>query len=174
MRLRWIFQVLTALALVASISAACSSGSDRTETDSRYERTAAVVSAVRNILDNPDAYGTEEEVVELLATYATPDAVMQDDAFDADMNMRDSWYNTLYQASMDAEIEVLHQWISDDGSQSSGLWVWRGKNFNGHDFELIGVKVDSHNDEGLITHELVLYPYPDDYVRNAALGTGTG
>jgi len=199
MRFQRILQAVAVLVSAALFSSACSGGSDSTaeklqvveqqlaevtaerdvlkaqidQPSSGYEKAAAVKAAVRDILDNPDSYGTEEEVVELLANYATPDAIMQDDAFDAAMNMRDSWYNTLYQSRMDAEIEVLHQWISDDGSQSSGLWVWKGKNINGLDFELIGVNVDTHNEEGLITHELILYPYPDDYVRNAALGTGT-
>ena len=126
-----------------------------------------------NWFDTAEAYGTEEEVVDLLATYATSDAVMQDDAFNAGMNMRDSWYNTLYGGGMDAEIEVLHQWFSEDGSQSSSLWVWKGKNINGNDFELVGVAIDTHDEEGLISHELILYPYPDSYVTNAALGTGT-
>lgn len=63
--------------------------------------------------------------------------------------------------------------MSEDGSQSSSLWIWKGTNINGKDFELIGVKIDTHNEEGLIAHELVLYPYPDSYVTNAAFGTGT-
>ena len=199
MRIRTIFQAVAVILLLALISAACSSSSDETaeqllaveqqladvtaERDvlqtqidqqaDRHDKAAAVQSAVRDILDNPEAYGTEEEVVDLLASYATSDAVMQDDTFNASMNMRDSWYNTLYGGAMDAEIEVLHQWMSDDGSQVSGLWVWKGKNINGKDFELFGVAIDTHNEEGLISHELILYPYPDSYVTNAAFGTGT-
>lgn len=199
MRFRTIFQAVAVTLLLALTSAACSSSSDETaeqllaveqqlaeitaerdvlqaqidQQGERHDKSAAVILAVRNILNNPETYGTDEEAADLLASYATPDAIMQDDTFDAAKNMRDSWYNTFHVYGMDAEIEVLHQWMSDDGSQSSSLWVWKGTNINGKDFELIGVSIDTHNEEGLISHELILYPYPDSYVTNAALGTGT-
>jgi hypothetical protein len=198
MRSTTIFQAAAVLLLLALIGVSCSSGSNETaeqlqvveqqlaevtaerdvlqaqidrQTD-RYDKSTAVRLAVRDILDNPETYGTEAEVVELLASYATPDAVMQDDTFDAWVDMRTSWQNTLYRGAMDATIEQLHEWMSDDGSQSSSLWIWKGKNQSGNDFELIGVAIDSHNEEGLITHETVLYPYPDSYVWNAVVAAG--
>lgn len=139
----------------------------------RYEKTAAVTAAIRAVLDNPNEFGTEDEVVDLLATYATPDALVEDDAFGS-VGIRQAWYNTLYGNVVDAEIEVRHQWISDDGLQSGWLWVWKGKNLRGNDFELIGVAIDSHDEEGLVTHELVIYPYDDAYVMAAFTGAGTG
>lgn len=138
----------------------------------RHDKSVAVQAAVRDILDNPTAYGTEEEVADLLATYATAAAVMEDDVFGS-VNMREAWYNTLYSGTMDAEIEVWHQWTSEDGSQSGGLWVWRGTNLAGNPFELIGVAVDTHDEEGLVSHELVVYPYSDAHVIEAVTGAGT-
>jgi hypothetical protein len=138
----------------------------------RHDKTVAVKAAVRDILDNPTAYGTEEEVADLLATYATSAAVMEDDVFGS-VNMRDAWYRTLYSGAIDAEIEVSHQWISEDGSQSGSLWVWKGTNQAGNPFELIGVAVDTHDEEGLVSHELVVYPYSDTYVIEAVTGAGT-
>lgn len=138
----------------------------------RHDKSVAVQTAVRDILDDPTAYGSEEEVADLLATYATSAAVMEDDVFGS-ANMRDAWYNTLYSGTIDAEIEVWHQWTSEDGSQTGGLWVWKGTNLAGNPFELIGVAVDTHDEEGLISHELVVYPYSNEYVINAIMFAGT-
>jgi len=138
----------------------------------RYQKTAAVKVAIREILDDSAAFGGEEEVAALLATYATPDALMEDDAFGA-VPMRQAWFNTLYSNAMDAEIEIWHQWISDDGSQSGGLWVWHGLNAAGNPFEVVGVAIDTHDAEGRVAHELVIYPYSDAYMDKAVFGEGT-
>lgn len=137
----------------------------------RRDKSVAVNVAIRAVLDDPESYGTEDEVADLLATYATPSAQMDDDVFGA-VNMRQAWYNTLYDSAMDSEIDVWHQWVADDGSQSSSLWVWHGTNFAGNPFELVGIAIDDHDEEGLVTHEFVVYPYPDDYVDNAVFGSG--
>ncbi len=128
---------------------------------------------MRAILDDPAAVGDEDAVVAALAELATPDAEMEDDAFHESVGISDAWANTLYAGAMDARIDVRHRWISDDGSMSGGLWIWHGTNALGNPFELIGVQVDTHDDEGRITHELVVYPYPDDYVAEAVEGAGT-
>ncbi|MFW2380527.1 MAG: hypothetical protein ACN4GZ_02125 [Acidimicrobiales bacterium] len=139
----------------------------------RYEKTLGVKEAIRAVLDDPGAFGTEEEVADLLATYATPEALMVDDAL-GEARMRQAWYDTLYGKGLDAEIEVWHQWISDDGSQSGSLWVWKGTNLRGNYFELVGVAIDSHDEDGVVTNELVIYPYDDAYVIEAFSGAGTG
>jgi outer membrane murein-binding lipoprotein Lpp len=141
--------------------------------EARHDRTAAVVDRVSAILDDPEAVGDETAVVAALAELATPDAEMEDDAFHESVPMSEAWANTLYADTMDARIDVLHRWISDDGSMSGGLWIWHGTNAAGKPFELIGVQVDTHDDEGRVTHELVVYPYPDEYVVDAVDGAGT-
>ncbi|MDH3755740.1 MAG: hypothetical protein OEU32_17890 [Acidimicrobiia bacterium] len=138
----------------------------------RYDKTAEVKAGVREILDNPEAFGSEDEVADLLAVYATEAAVMEDDVFGS-VPMRQAWFRTLYSDAMDAEIEILHQWISEDGSESGGVCVWRGTNQAGNPFELIGLTVDTHDEEGRVAHELVIYPYPDEYVDVAVTGAGT-
>lgn len=138
----------------------------------RYRKTEAVKIAIREILDDPEAFGTQEEVAELLATYSTPGALMEDDAFGA-VPMMEAWFNTLYLGAMDAEIEVWHQWIADDGSQSGALWIWHGSNAVGNPFEVVGVSIDTHDAEGRVAHELVIYPYSDTYMNKAVFGAGT-
>jgi len=138
----------------------------------RYDKTVAVKDAIRAILDDPTSYGTEDEVVDLLASYARPGAKMRDDVFGA-VGMRAAWHNTLYGSAMDAEIDIVQRWVAPDGSQSGGLWVWQGTNPGGHAFELVGIQIDTHDDDGLVTDEWVAYPYPNAYVSEAILGEGT-
>ncbi len=138
----------------------------------RHEKTVAVVEGIRAVLDDPSSVGSEEDVASALASFATADAVMED-AVLGSAPMRQAWQDTLYGGAMDAEITVLHQWVSPDGSQSGGLWVWRGTNLAGNSFELLGVQVDDHDLEGRVTHELVAYPYDDAYVLEAVEGAGS-
>lgn len=139
----------------------------------RHDKTVAVMEGVRAILDDPTSVGDEDAVVEALAQYATADAEMEDDAFHESVGIRQAWENTLYSGAMDSSIDPLHTWVSDDGSMSGSLWIWHGTNFAGNPFELIGVQIDTHDDEGRVSHELVVYPYPDEYVDEAVEGDGT-
>ena len=124
------------------------------------------------LLDDPGGFGSEEEIADLLATHATSDAKMDDDVFGA-VPYRTGFCNTLYSGLVDAEIDVYHSWVAGDGSQSGVLWMWRGTNASGNPFELAGVSLTEHNEEGLISYELVVYPYPDEYVHEAVFGAGT-
>jgi hypothetical protein len=139
----------------------------------RYEKTLSNQQAVEDILHNPESYGSEEDVVELLATYATAEAVMDDAVFGA-APIQTAWYNTLYGGAMDAEIENYHRWLSEDGSQGGVLWIWRGNNLVGNPFELAGISLNEYDENGLLTYEYVVYPYSDQYVREAVTGSGTG
>ncbi len=137
----------------------------------RYEKTQATKAAVETILADQDSYGTVPEVADLLASYATPDAVMDDDVFGA-IGYRQAWYSTLG-GDLDARIDTIQQWVDADGSEAGALWVWRGVNGGGHPFELIGISVISYDDDGLVTNEWVAYPYPDAFVVEAIDGAGT-
>jgi outer membrane murein-binding lipoprotein Lpp len=139
----------------------------------RHDKTMAAVEGVRAILDDPASVGDEAAVAAALAAFATPDAQMEDDAYHEAVPMERAWAQTLSSNGIDAQMDVLHQWVSDDGSMSGGMWIWHGTNLVGNPFELIGVQVDTHDDEGRISHELVLYPYPDEYVVQAIEGDGT-
>jgi len=61
----------------------------------RHDKAVETVETLRGILDDPASYGSEEEVVDLLASLATPSAQMRDDAF-GDVGIESAWYNTLY------------------------------------------------------------------------------
>lgn len=139
---------------------------------SRYEKASATSEEIIALLDNPKAFGTEEEVADLIAAHSTSGAVMDDDVFGA-VPYRAGFYNTLYAGAMDAEIDVYDSWVSDDGSQGGALWMWHGTNAAGNPFELAGISLNTYDDEGLISYELVTYPYPDEYVQEAVLGEGT-
>jgi hypothetical protein len=127
---------------------------------------------LKEILDDPESFGTEAEVVGLLASYAADGTVMDDDVFGA-VPYQQAWHNTLYGGAFDAQIDIYDTWVSDDGSQGGALWIWHGLNASGNPFELPGISLMKFDEEGLVSYELVTYPYPDDYVRAAALGEGS-
>ncbi|WP_062300329.1 hypothetical protein [Demequina maris] len=180
------------VAAVAALTAGCSTGAETDDLEAqlaevteqrdalqaeldviaaRHDKTVEVKAAVEEIVANPEAYGTPAEVADLLATYATDDALMDDDVFGA-VSMRQGWFYTL-SGGLDAEVETLQSWISEDGSESGALWVWRGENYAGSPFELVGISVLTHDDEGLVANEWVAYPYPDAFVEEAIDGSGT-
>lgn len=138
----------------------------------RHEKATRTHNEIIALLHNPEAFGTEEEVADLLATHATADAMMDDDVFGA-VQYRQGFYNTLYSGTMDARIDVFYDWLSEDGTQGGFLWRWHGTNAAGNSFSLAGISVTTHDDAGLISHEFVTYPYADDYVRQAVFGEGT-
>ena len=142
------------------------------EQTERRDKGLAILDEIAAILDEPESFGTEEEVADLLATHATEAAVMDDEVFGS-VNYRAGFYNTLYSGAMDAEIDVYETWISDDGSQGGVLWLWHGTNAEGNSFELAGVSITTHDEEGMITYEYVTYPHDDEYVRAVAFGEGT-
>jgi hypothetical protein len=137
-------------------------------TEARYERSEAAQKATTEIIANPEAFGSEDEVLDLLMAYATEDAVMDDVAFGA-VPMREAWYRTIYES--EAEIVTWHRWLSDDGSNGGSLWSWRGfSHSSGEKFDLIGLSIISYNDDGQQTYQLVVWPYPDEYVVSSVLG----
>jgi len=138
----------------------------------RHAKALATQEAVRRILDDPEATGTEQEVIDALAAFAVPGARMDDAVFGA-VAIRSGWYNTLYAGTMDSAIDVTYMWLSEDGSQGGAVWLWHGTNLAGHPFELAGVALDDYDENGLITNSFVVYPYADDYVREAVMGAGT-
>lgn len=172
--MRRLIVILMAFGLVLG---ACSSDATASEeyrelAEARHEKAQAHIDLVIAILDDPDAFGSEEDVVAALVEHYTPDAVMEDSVLGA-APIAQSWRNVLYEGMVDAEIDVSHSWLSDDGSQGGYLWLWHGTNAVGNPFELPGISLCEFDEDGLESHEYVVYPYPDDYVRNAFEGTGT-
>lgn len=138
----------------------------------KHEKSAATMEAAEAILADPEAFGTETQIAEAIAQLATADAQIEDDVFGS-INYRDGYYDTLFAGDTDAVIDVYDRWLSEDGSQGGSLWIWRGTNVMGNPFELIGISLFDFDDEGRIAHELVTYPYTDDYVIEAFEGAGT-
>jgi hypothetical protein len=138
----------------------------------RHAKAQATQEAVRAILDDPESVGTEEEVIDALAAYATPGA-MSDDIYFSSVPMRSAWRNILYGGAMNARIDVTYIWLSEDGSQGGSVWLWHGTNTAGNPFELSGVNLDEFDEDGLMTRTYVAYPYPAEYVRQAVMGSGT-
>jgi hypothetical protein len=124
------------------------------------------------ILHDPTAFGSEDDVLDLIASHAAPSALMDDEVFGA-LQYREAFRQTLYAETMDAQIEVYARWLSDDGSEGGFLWMWSGTNAVGAPFELAGVSLAEFTVDGQIAYEYVTYPYPHDYVRDAVLGPGT-
>ena len=144
----------------------------RVSNSERHDAALEAVTELKEILDDPKSFGTEAEVVDLLASRATDDAVMDDDVFGA-VSYRQAWHNTLYGGAFDAQIDIYDTWVSDDGSQGGVLWIWHGLNGSGNPFELPGISLMEFDEDGLVSYELVTYPYPNDYVRTAAFGEGS-
>jgi len=129
----------------------------------RVAKSQITADAIGQIVSDPASFGTEEQVVELLSHYITPDAITHDLAY-GKVGTIQGWRNTLFAGDIDAVTFEWHNWMSDDGSQGGSLWTWQGANFVGEPFELIGVALTTYNDDGLETSETVIWPYPDEYV----------
>lgn len=114
-------------------------------------------------MSDPGAHGTEDEVLELLSGYYAPGATTHDLAY-GEIDTIDGWRNTLFRGQVDAVTKEWHNWVCEDGSQAGSLWTWEGINYVGEPFELIGVSVAGFNSEGLNTGDIVMWPYPDEYV----------
>ena len=142
------------------------------QSSARHDKAKATQEAITAILDDPESVGTEQDVVDALASHATPDAMMDDIVFGA-VGMRSAWYYTLYGGAMDATIDTTFMWLSEDGSQGRSLWLWHGTNLSGNPFELAGIALNDHNEDGLLSNSFVTYPYPADYVMMAVEGSGT-
>ena len=130
----------------------------------RYEKAQANADRIAEIIDSPDAFGTQQEVLDELMTMVAPGAVMDDTAFSA-VPMRSAWANTLW--GSDATITTWVKWMCDDGSQSGSLWTWSGEANNGELFNLIGVNLDDYDADGKVTYSLVDWPYDRWYVLEA-------
>ena len=138
----------------------------------RHDRALATLDEVTAMLNDPESVGSEEDVVEAIASHSTDTAVMEDDVFGT-VGYRDGFYNTLYGGVVDARIDAYDWWVSEDGSQGGVLWIWYGTNGAGNPFELPGLSLQEFSEDGRIAYELVTYPYPDDFVKNAFSGDGT-
>ena len=133
---------------------------------SRYERCAGAETALDAILADPDAYGSEDEVLDLLDTYAVPGSVYGDEAF-GETTWRSGWRQTLFGGGIDATIRTWKEWFSDDGSAGGSLWTWSGNAVNGEPFELHGIVLFTCNEDGLRDWTYVYYPYEHDVVEAA-------
>jgi hypothetical protein len=138
----------------------------------RHDRSLATLDEINAMLNDPESFGSEEEIIDAIASHSTETAVIDDDVFGS-VNYRDGFYNTLYGGVVDARIDASDWWVSDDGSQGGTLWIWYGTNRAGNSFELPGLSLHEFSEDGRIEHELVTYPYTDDYVTNAFEGDGT-
>jgi hypothetical protein len=156
-------------AMTAERDELASQVSDR---EARHAASLATIEGVEAILADPESFGSENEVVDALAAFAVDGTVMDDAVFGA-VDYRTAWYNTLYGGAIDADIDVYHHWLSEDGSQGGSLWLWYGTNLAGNPFELAGISLMDYDEDGRLTYELVTYPYPDEYVDRAVAGEGT-
>ncbi|WP_062377092.1 hypothetical protein [Demequina pelophila] len=137
----------------------------------RYDKVVAAKAEVEAVLADESAYDDIATMVDRLAAFATDGAQMEDDVFGS-IGYRSAWFSTL-SGDVEARIDTVRQWTDPDGSTSGSLWVWHGTNAQGNPFALIGVSVMTYDDDGLITHEWVGYPYTDEFVREAIRGAGT-
>lgn len=135
----------------------------------RYDKSLATQIAVAEIIADPASFGSELQVLNLLMSYATAGAVMDDAAFGA-VPMRAGWENTIF-GGLDADLKTWITWLSEDGSQGGSLWTWSGTALDGQPFELIGINLDDYDDEGRVTYELVAWPYEDEHVVTAVIGS---
>ena len=142
------------------------------QSSARHDKAQATQDAIQAILDNPASVGTEQQVVDALFSHYTPDAMMVDAVFGS-IGARSGWYYTLYGDMMDSTFDHGYSWLSEDGSQGGSVWLWHGTNQAGNPFEVAGVSLDEFNEEGLVSNEYVVYPYPADYVKEAIEGAGT-
>ncbi len=136
--------------------------------ESRHELSLENQQLVAEIIADPEAFGDREAALDALTALATPGTIMDDTAF-GPVAIRVAWDNTIF--GTDSTIETWATWLAEDGASGGSLWTWSGVADNGEPFELIGVDIDDYDEQGLLTHSLVDYPYPAETVK-AALQTG--
>ncbi len=129
----------------------------------RYEKARATQELVYDIIADPAAHGTEQEVLDLLDGLAAPGTIYGDDAFGS-TDWRTGWRNTLF-GGIDASIHTWLSWLSDDGSVGGSMWTWSGSAFNGEPFDLQGIELSTYDEQGLLDSVTVYYPYEDAEVR---------
>lgn len=132
----------------------------------QYEKSKASQDVLLAAIADPDAFGTQEEVLDLLDSMATPDVVSGDLAFGGASTgyWRTGWRNTLY-GSDDMSVKTWRSWLSDDGSVGGSLWTWYGVAPNGEPFAIPGVEVSRFSGEGLFEEVIMFYPFEDDEVH---------
>lgn len=140
----------------------------RAAVETRHELSSNTQQQVADIIADPGAFGDKMEVLDALAALATADAVMDDTAFGA-VEIRRAWASTIYDTN--STITTWATWLSDDGATGGSMWTWTGTAQNGEPFELIGINIDRYDENGLLSHSVVDWPYPSDTVRSA-LATG--
>ncbi len=135
-------------------------------TSTRYGNAKANQETLLAIIKDPAAFGTEQEVLDILDEMATPDVASGDLAFGGVMTgiWRQGWRNTLF-GGMDASIHTWTSWLSEDGSVGGSLWTWSGSAQNGEQFDLQGLEISRFDDEGLYTEVIMQYPYENAEVH---------
>jgi len=129
----------------------------------RYDKANTTQKLIYEIIADPAALGTQEEVLDLLDGLAAPGTVYGDDVFGS-TSWRSGWRNTLF-GSIDATIHTWLSWLSEDGSVGGSMWTWSGSALNGEPFDLQGIELSTYDEQGLLDSVTVYYPYEDTDVR---------
>ena len=129
----------------------------------RYDKANTTQKLIYDIIADPAALGTQEEVLDLLDGLAAPGTVYGDDVFGS-TSWRSGWRNTLF-GSIDATIHTWLSWLSEDGSVGGSMWTWSGSALNGEPFDLQGIELSTYDEQGLLDSVTVYYPYEDTDVR---------
>ena len=130
-----------------------------TAATTRYEKAKATQETAKAIMADPSAFGSEDEVLDLMDDLAAPGTVMGDAAF-GPAPYRAAWRGTLF-GRVDATIRTWTSWLSDDGSVGGSLWTWSGTASNGEPFDLQGLELSRYDEDGLYSSIMVSYPYED-------------
>lgn len=131
----------------------------------RYDRAKATQEALIAVIQDPSAFGTEEEVLDLLDSFAAPGAGTGDMAWGDSLGpWRIGWRNTLF-GPTEGSVKTWRYWLSDDGSVGGSLWTWSGTAINGEPFEIAGVELSRFDEDGLYTELVMFYPYEDAEVH---------
>lgn len=157
--------LLITTALMGTVMlAGCGSDAKTSQTTTeRYEKAKATQDRGQAIIADPTAFGTPEEVLDMLEELAVPGALSVDEVFGTTDYIAGLRY-TLF-AGRDSVIKTWRTWLSDDGSTGGSLWTWSGTALNGEPFDLEGVNIDHYNEKGLLSEVVVFYPYEDEEVR---------
>ena len=137
----------------------------------RHSRSQATQERIIEIVADPEASGTEDEVLDLLDQLAAPGTLFGDDAFGGATPWRSGWRNTLF-GGLDATIHTWLRWLADDGSTGGALWTWSGTGPGGGHFDLIGISLNTYDDDGRVTSQTAYYPYESSYVMEVFTASG--
>jgi hypothetical protein len=83
---------------------------EKATAEERFTKSSASIDAIGGVVSDPAAFGTEDEILDLLSQYLVPGATTHDLAY-GEIDSIDGWRNTLFGGRFDAVTTEWPNWV---------------------------------------------------------------